>query len=78
MFEFAVRNLAAAVNLQAVKDYFNKKATPKKRVRILRDLRSTWMRDLTNGTSANVADELEKHPEEIRERLRRHAVEDEL
>jgi hypothetical protein len=29
---------------------------------------------LTNGTSINVAEQLEKHPAEIKERLRRHGV----
>ena len=71
MNEHAIRQLAAAVMLQAVKDYFQS-STGKKRV-ILKDLRSAWMRFFTDGTSVNIAEELEKHPEAIRERLRRHA-----
>jgi len=74
MSDHAIRQLAAALMLQAVKDYFHS-STGKKRV-ILKDLRSAWMRFLTNGTSVNIAEELEKHPEEIRERMRRHAKEE--
>ena len=75
MSDFAIRQLAAAVTLQAVKDFFHS-STAKKKI-ILKDLRSAWMRNLTNGTSANVAEQLEKHPEEIRERVRRHESEEE-
>ena len=74
MTEHSIKQLAAAVTLQAVKDYF-KGSTAKKQL-ILKDLRSKWMLTLTDGTSANVAEQLEKHPEEIRERLRRHAKEE--
>ena len=76
MSEFAIRQLAAAVMLQAVKDYFGKKATEGRRRVILKDLRSAWMLMLTNGTSANVAEELEKNPDEIRERVRKHESEE--
>lgn len=75
MSDFAIRQLAAAVTLQAVKDFFHS-STKKKRI-ILKDLRSGWMRNFTNGTSVNVAEQLEKNPEEIRERLRKHAKEEE-
>ena len=71
MSEFAIRQLAAAITLQAVKDYFNGSA--KKKQLILKDLRSDWMQSLTGGTSKNVAEQLELHPKEIRERLRRHS-----
>jgi hypothetical protein len=70
MSEFGIRNLAAAVTLQAVKDFFS--GSTKKKQIILADLRSDWMRNFTNGTSVNVAEQLEKNPEEIRERFRRH------
>jgi hypothetical protein len=76
MNEFIVRQLAAKVILQAVKDFFNSSAAGKQQ--ILKDLRSSWMRDFTNGTSVNVAEQLEKHPEEIRERIRRHSKKEEL
>lgn len=65
------KNLVAAIMLQATRDYFHKKTTPEKRQRILKDLRSKWMRDLTDGTSVNIAEQLEKHPKEIRSRLRK-------
>jgi hypothetical protein len=71
MSEHSIRQLAAAVVLQAVKDFFNGSAAKKKI--ILADLRSPWVKTLTNGTSKNVAEQLEKHPEEIRERFRRHS-----
>lgn len=74
MNDYAIRQLAAAVVLQAVKDFFHS-STAMKKV-ILKDLRSAWMQMFTNGTSVNVADELEKNPEVIRERLRRHAAEE--
>ena len=75
MNDHSIRQLAAAVTLQAVKDYFQS-STAKKQL-ILKDLRSGWMRDFTNGTSVNVAEQLEKHPKAIRERLCRHAKEEE-
>lgn len=71
MNEFAIRQLAAAVMLQAVEDYFGKKATPKKRQAILKDLRSRWMQDLSNGNSLIIAEQLELHPNEIAERVHR-------
>lgn len=74
MNDFAIRQLAAAVTLQAVKDFFN--SSTKKKKLILKDLRSAWMQAFTNGTSVNVANELEKHPEVIRERLHRHSKEE--
>lgn len=74
MNDYAIRQLAAAVMLQAVKDFF-RSSTGKKKI-ILKDLRSSWMQMLTNGTSKNVADELEKNPEEIRERFRQHSAEE--
>ena len=69
MTEHSIRQLAAATTMQAVKDYFSKKATPKRRAEILKDLRSGWMRDFTGGTSVNVAEQLEKNPKEIRARI---------
>jgi hypothetical protein len=71
MNDHAIRQLAAAVMLRAVKDYFGRKSTPEKRTEILKDLRSGWMRDFTNGTAANVAEQLEKYPEEIRTRMKK-------
>lgn len=67
-----VRNLACAITMQAVKDYFDPNATPEKRKVILKELRSTWMDTITNGTSVAVADQLELHPKEIAARLRKY------
>ena len=69
MNEFAIRQLAAAVMLQAVKDYFDETYSQKKRKRIPQELRSRWMQDLTNGFSLIVVEQLELHPEEIRARI---------
>ena len=76
MNDFAIRQLAAAITLQAVRDFFC--ATKAQKRVILKDLRSSWMRELTNGTSANVAEQLEKNPKAIKERLRKNANEEEL
>ena len=70
MTEESIRRLAAAVTMQAVRDFF--RANEKGRKQILKDLRSDWMDMLTDGTSVNVAEQLEKHPEEIAERMRRN------
>lgn len=73
MTDTNIRNLAAAITLQAVKDYFDENVTDAKRKVILKDLRSAHMDFITNGMSIIVAEQLEKHPEEIAERLRRHS-----
>lgn len=65
--EQAIRNLASAVLLQAAKDYCN--GTEKEREIILRELRSIWMRYLTDGTSVVVAEQLEKNWKAIAPRL---------
>ena len=70
MNDQSIRNLVAAITLQAVRDYFGSTTEGKKL--ILKDLRSSWMQMLTGGQSVVVAEQLEKHPEEIRERMRRH------
>lgn len=72
------KQLGAAITLQAVKDYIygfskNKKLTlEKQRKSILEDLRSPWMEFITDGFSLVVAKQLEKHLEDIAERLRQH------
>lgn len=71
-----IKQLGAAVTLQAVKDYFSCKK-PEKKQEILADLRSKWVCALTGGTSANVAEQLELHPEEIKARLFKHIKEEE-
>lgn len=82
MSEANLKELGCAITMQAVKDYFTKKVYnteektearfAKKRKSILKDLRSPYMDLLTNGMSIIVAEQLELHPEEIAERLRRN------
>ena len=67
-----IRNLTSAITLQAVKDFIDGNA--KKRQAVLRDLRSAYMRLITDGLSLVVAEQLELHPEEIAERLRRNCA----
>lgn len=67
-----IKDLTSAITLQAVRDYFAKGVTSEERQKILYELRSTWMRFITNGNSVIVAEQLELHPEEIAERLRLH------
>lgn len=86
MTDYAIRQLASAIILQAVKDYFIKKEYKtvkkteemfdKKRKEIIKDLRSAYMDMLSNGQSVLVAEQLEKHPEEIAVRL--HKYEEEI
>lgn len=70
MTDVAIRELACAITLQAVKDYFDSPETGKQA--ILKELRSKYMEFITNGTSGIVAEQLELHPEEIRERLQKN------
>ena len=86
MTDYAIRQLASAIILQAVRDYFIKKEYKtvkkteemfdKKRKEIIKDLRSAYMDMLSNGQSIIVAEQLEKHPEEIAVRL--HKYEEEI
>lgn len=69
MNDTQARELACAITMQAVRDYFAPKATEKKRKEILKDLCSKWMDFITNGLSITVAKQLETNPDEIRERL---------
>ena len=68
MYEHDIRQLAAAVMLQAVKDYVE--ATKGGKIMILHDLRSGWMQTLSNGQSLIIAEQLEKHPDEIKRRIK--------
>ena len=63
-----IKNLACAVMLQATKDYF--KSTEPQQRQIIKDLRSTWMEQFSNGLSLVVANELIKNPEKIQERIK--------
>ena len=72
------KQLAAAITLQAVKDfvegYSRRKGFPlsKQQETILKELRSPYMEFITDGFSLVVAEQLEKHPDEIAERFRIH------
>lgn len=69
-----IKNLAAAIIMQAVKDYFNAEGVPAKQQAVLKDLRSAYMDFITSGMSPVVADHLEKHPDEIRARIKREEL----
>jgi hypothetical protein len=70
MTDFSTRELACAITMQAVRDYFDCPESGKKA--ILKELRSKYMEFITNGTSVIVAEQLELHPEEIRTRLQKN------
>lgn len=72
MTDQSIRNLACAIIMQAVKDYFEANTTDKQRNAILKDLRSSRMDFISNGTSVIVAEQLELHPKEIAARMRQH------
>ena len=63
-----IKNLACAVMLQATKDYF--KSTESQQKKIIKDLRSSWMEQFSNGLSLIVANELVNNPEKIQERIK--------
>jgi hypothetical protein len=69
-----IDNLASAVLLQAAKDYCFGSA--RERNNVIKDLNSQWMDFLTQGRAKVVAQELELHADEIKERLRRHSKEE--
>ena len=72
MKDTAIRNLACAVMMQAVRDFCKSHENSKERTAILKDLRSNWMDLLTDGMSITVAKQLELHPDEIAERIRKN------
>ena len=72
MSDKSIRSIAAAVLMQAVRDYV--KATENKKKAILKDLRSSWLDFLSDGFSLTVATQLEKNPVEIAARLQRAAT----
>lgn len=73
MTNASINELTTAIILQAVRDYFSPKTNQKKQDEILKDLRSPYMDFITNGQSVLVAEQLELHPKEIAERLRRNS-----
>ena len=77
MKDTQARELACAITMQAVRDYFAPNATEEKQKKILKELRSKWMDFITNGLSITVAKQLEANPDEIRERVRNDCKEEE-
>ena len=73
--DYAVRQLACAVVLQAARDFA--RGTEEQRQQIIQDLRSPWMQDFTSNTSCVVASQLENHPQEIIARLLKQEMEEE-
>lgn len=65
------RNLGAAIVLQAVKDMVNPLISWKRKKEILKDLRSEYLIQLSDGLSLVAAEQIETHPIEIAERLGR-------
>ena len=63
------RNLGCGIVLQAVKDFFEPFISVAKKNKILKDLRSGHLVALSDGLSLVVAEQLEKNPKEIAERL---------
>ena len=68
------RALVASILLQATKDYCETQSKAEK-TRIIRDLRSQYMRDISDDQSVIIAEQLLKHTAEIADRLRRHTTE---
>lgn len=69
MTEENIRELSCATILQAVRDFVASEDYEHKI--ILRELRSAWMDLLTQGLSCVVAEQLEKHPDDIVKRIRK-------
>jgi hypothetical protein len=63
------KNLLAAILLQATKDYVY--GTEDQQKQILRDLRSDYMTALSDDQSVIIAEQLERNPQAIKERLRK-------
>ena len=71
-----IQKLTSAILMQAVRDYVADGATYEERQQILKDLRSSRMELITKGFSIIVAEQLELHSDEIRERVRRDIEEE--
>lgn len=63
-----IKQLAAAIMLQAAKDYFNTSENGKKV--IINDLCSEWMLFLTDGQSEIISEKLLSDPEGIKTRIK--------
>ncbi len=67
--EQPIKNLGAAMLLQATKDYL--KASPARQRVILEDLKGDWCNFLTDGMAGKVATQLAKNPSAIDKRMKR-------
>lgn len=70
-YAYNARQLVMTIIHRAVGDYCFT-ASETKRQAILKDLRSSYMNDISDGMSLVIAEQLELHPSEIAERLRRN------
>ena len=70
-YSINAKQLVASIVLQGVRDYC-KTDSESKRSSILKDLRSSRMDFLSDGMSVIAAEQLEKHPKEIADRLKQH------
>lgn len=71
-----IQKLTSAILMQAIRDYVADGVTYEERQQILKDLRSSRMELITKGFSIIVAEQLELHSDEIRERVRRDSEEE--
>ena len=72
-YAYNARQLIMTVIYHAANEYCTSNSEPHRR-NILKDLRSARMNDLSDGTSVIVAEQLELHPDEIRERFKRNPI----
>ena len=63
-----IRNLGSALLLRATKDFVH--GSPNRQRAIIKELKSDWCNYITLGRSLVVAEQLEKHPQEIAARLK--------
>jgi hypothetical protein len=69
------RQLVMSIIYRATSEYCGSNSESHRKA-ILKDLRSRYMNEISDGMSVIVAEQLELHPEEIAERLRRHHEDD--
>ena len=70
------KELICAVMRETVREYFHRSTTDKKRVAIIKELKSPWCEFITNGLSIYLAEQLVKNPEAINERFRKEYEEE--
>jgi hypothetical protein len=70
-YAYNARQLIMTVIYRAAEEYCAIDSDSRRNA-ILKDLRSSYMNDISDGMSVLVAEQLELHPEEIAERMRRN------